>query len=136
MNASQNLVRLLTVNMFVDFLFRVNFVIFIIIAAIQSHTFLYTLLVFLYVPRFFHVIVIAKLLFLDKYNPYNRSLLNLSYLLRSNFIEEDILVNDQLHPYKRSSPYQIVRNIRSVLLMILPSEIGYFIFDIKTKKQR
>lgn len=98
MNVSKGLQNLLILNIVVDMIFRINFVALMIMAVVYHPEYLKTLLVFLYLPRVLHIFTMTKLLFLDKYDLDNKSILHLSHLVRSNFIEEDAYVNDNLHP--------------------------------------
>lgn len=105
-------------------IYRANFVIFIYVIATDNHNFLTYLLLILCLPRLFHIFSMTTLLFLNKYDLNNKSFLNLSHLVRSNFIEEDGVVNDNLHPLRRPSVCNVI-NVRSVLFMVLPIELCF-----------
>lgn len=135
MNVSKRLVVFLVCNIIVDIIFRINFVMFMVISAIEDPSNLKSLLVFLYLPRILHIFSLTKLLFLDKYDPYNRPLLNLSHLVRSNFINEDGFVNELLHPLRRPSRLNII-SVRSVLFMILPVELSVLALKLSTSYYR
>lgn len=102
-------------------LFRLNLILFMVIAVLQNPHYIISLFTFLYLPRLLHILTMTELLFLDKYNPYNKRILNLSHLVRSNFIDEDGFVNYNIHPCKRASVLNVI-NIRSIFFMVLPVE--------------
>jgi hypothetical protein len=122
----------LALNLFIDVLFRINFIAFIVIAAITNPRYLTSLLIILYLPRVFHILTITKLLFLDKYNPYNRSLLGLSHLVRSNFIDEEGIINYDIHPNRRRSVTDVLTT-RCMLFIILPIEMCILPIPLRTK---
>lgn len=135
MNASPSFTGFIVFNILVDTLFRINFVCFMVIAAFENPQYLKTLMVFLYLPRIMHIFTLTSLLFLDKYNPYNRQLWNLSFLIRSNFIKESSIVDESVHPFKRVSRLKVL-TCRSATFMLLPIETCVIALPLKTLEDR